>query len=330
MDACGQAGGKYPETPMESNFVVTPEDLKSDPTPEQLARYRSLIGSIGFAATTVRFDIAYAVSTLSRYLVRPNEKVIAAAERVIRYLIKTKDFKITWSTDEEKIDEDKVNRIWGAVDASFASDPITRRSHGGFIVFNNGGAISWKSGLQKMVTLSSCEGEYVALCAATMEIWYLRQVMSELGRPQRTGTLLWEDNKACFIIAEGESSGAGRSKHIDIKFKYVTENIQNGSVNLRYITTSWNYADMLTKPLGKIQFRRIVELCRNPEKKGIAESQDEHEKGLEELIADDTDAFVAYIGNEVNEGSKDKKCPELMNGVEMVNVMVLFHDSGCM
>ena len=100
--------------------------------------------------------------------------VIAAAERVIRYLIKTKDFKITWSTDEEKIDEDKVNRIWGAVDASFASDPITRRSHGGFIVFNNGGAISWKSGLQKMVTLSSCESEYVALCAATMEICYLR------------------------------------------------------------------------------------------------------------------------------------------------------------
>ena len=52
-----------------------------------------------------------------------------------------------------------------------------------------------------------------------------RQLMNELGRPQKTGTLLWEDNKACLIIAEGETSVAGRSKHIDIKFKYVTENI---------------------------------------------------------------------------------------------------------
>ena len=100
-----------------------------------------------------------------------------------------------------------------------------------------------------MVTFSPCESEYVALCAATMEICYLRQLMNELGRPQKTGTLLWQDNKACLILAEGETSGAGRSKHIDIKFKYVTENIQNGSVNLRYITTSWNYADMLTKPV---------------------------------------------------------------------------------
>ena len=48
--------GKYHDTPMESIFVVTPGDLKNDPTPEQLARYRSLIGSIGFAATIVRYS----------------------------------------------------------------------------------------------------------------------------------------------------------------------------------------------------------------------------------------------------------------------------------
>ena len=166
--------------------------------------------------------------------------MIAHAERVIRFLVKTKDFKITWSTNEEMIDNDKVNRIWGAVEDSLASDQITmlntRRSHGGFIVFNNGGAISGKSGLHKMVTLSSCESE--CMCAATMEICYLRQLMNELGRPQKTGTLLWQDNKACLILAEGETSGAGRSKYIDIKFKYVTENIQNGSANLRFILTS--------------------------------------------------------------------------------------------
>ena len=127
--------------------------VKEEPTEEMMTEYRSLIGSIGFAATTVRYDIAYAVSTLSRYLMKPNSKVIEAAKRVVRYLLKTKDFCITWSTEEGDIDPERINRIWGAVDASFASDPITRRSHSGFLIFNNGGCISWKSGLQKMVCL---------------------------------------------------------------------------------------------------------------------------------------------------------------------------------
>ena len=165
------------DTPMDSGFVITPEDLKEEPTPEMLTEFRSLIGSIGFAATTVRYDVAYAVSVLSRYLMRPNQKVIEAAKRVIRYLLKTRDFKITWSTEEGDIAANRIDRMWGAVDASFAADPITRRSHSGFIIFNNGGPISWKSGLQKMVTLSSCESEFVGLCGAVVEIRYLRQLM---------------------------------------------------------------------------------------------------------------------------------------------------------
>ena len=86
---------------------------------------------------------------------------------------------------------------------------------------------------------------------------------------------------------------------------------------------------MLTESLQKIQFKRIIELCRNPEKNGIAESQDEHDKGLEELIANDTETFVSFIGNEVRESSRDRKHPELMNGLEMVNVMVLIQSLGC-
>ena len=85
---------------------------------------------------------------------------------------------------------------------------------------------------------------------------------------------------------------------------------------------------MLTESLQKIQFKRIIELCRNPEKNGIAESQDEHDKGLEELIANDTEA-LSFIGNEVRESSRDRKHPELMNGLEMVNVMVLIQSLGC-
>ena len=273
--------GKYPDTPMDAAFVVTPEDLVEEPTEEMMTEYRSLIGSIGFAATTVRYDIAYAVSTLSRYLMKPNSKVIEAAKRVVRYLLKTKDFCITWSTEEGDIDPERVNRIWGAVDASFASDPITRRSHSGFLIFNNGGCISWKSGLQKMVTLSSCESEFVGLCGAVVEIRYLRQLMGELGCAQKSGTILWEDNKACIILAEGETSGGGRSKHIDVKLRHIAESVKEGIVSVRYIPTAWNYADIMTKPLGRIQFARIRDLCMAPEVHGTVDSGEAVPKEVE-------------------------------------------------
>jgi hypothetical protein len=65
-------------------------------------------------------------------------------------------------------------------------DAMTRKSQGGFIKFVNNGAFSWKSGLQSIVALSSCEAEYVALCS---EVKYLRSLMRELGHLQVESTL---------------------------------------------------------------------------------------------------------------------------------------------
>ena len=114
--------------------------------------YRSMIGSLAFASVTIRWDIAHSVSVLSRYLMKPNRKVIAEARRVIQYLMTMRDFKIRWTSEEDKLPADLRNKLWGAADASYASDVITRRSHGGYMLFLNGGCVSWKSGLQKMVT----------------------------------------------------------------------------------------------------------------------------------------------------------------------------------
>jgi hypothetical protein len=63
------------------------------------------------------------------------------------------------------------------------------------INFVNNRAVRWKSRLQSIVTLSSCEAEYVALCSEVCEVKYLRSLMRELGHRQVESTL-WEDNKA--------------------------------------------------------------------------------------------------------------------------------------
>ena len=76
---------------------------------------------------------------------------------------------------------------------------------------------------------------------------------------------MWEDNKTAIIIAEGETSSAGRSKHIDVRFKHVAQSIREGVARVRYVPTKWNYADLMTKPLAKLEFKRLRDLCLRPE-----------------------------------------------------------------
>ena len=120
----------------------------------------------------------------------------------------------------------------------------------------------------------------MSLCGAVVEVCYLCQLMGELGHPQTKGTVLWEDNKACIILAESETSSGRRSKHVDEKFRYIAENVKNGVVSVRYIPTAWNYADITTKSLGKIA--RILDLCVAPEANGLCDSREE--SGLEEEV----------------------------------------------
>jgi len=71
------------------------------------------------AATTVRFDVNYGHSVLSRFLAKPNDKVINAAKRIIRYLVKAKDLGITWKVTPEDRNAGFADMTFGAVDAKW-------------------------------------------------------------------------------------------------------------------------------------------------------------------------------------------------------------------
>jgi hypothetical protein len=78
-------------------------------------------------------------------------------------------------------------------------------------------------------------------------------------------TLLCEDNKAAIIVAEVEMSSAGRSKHIDVRFKHVAQSIREGVARVRYVSTKWKYADLMTKPLAMLELKRLRDLSLRPE-----------------------------------------------------------------
>ena len=93
-----------------------------------------------------------------------------------------------------------------------------------------GGPISWLSKKQATVTLSTSEAEYIALSLATQEAVWLRRLLSDLRAPNGP-VMLMEGNQEAIAIAENPIAHA-RTKHIDIRYHYVREAVQDGTVNL--------------------------------------------------------------------------------------------------
>ncbi len=113
--------------------------------------------------------------------------------------------------------------------------------------------------LQKLVTLSTTEAEYVALAATVQEVLYLRAMLRELGFQQISATKIGEDNQATIKIARNPEHH-GRCKHMDLRFFFVQERVQNGDVELVYTPTKDMPADLLTKAMVPHEFTRLRKL----------------------------------------------------------------------
>ena len=116
-----------------------------------------------------RPDLAFAYSELSKYVQFPGKLHMTTSEHMLRYLRGTYELGILFSRGVKN-----ANLLWGWVDADWAGDTDTRRSHTAFVLMFNGGPISWKSHRQDSVALSTSEAEYMA--ASDKEVVYIRPI----------------------------------------------------------------------------------------------------------------------------------------------------------
>lgn len=155
------------ETPIECKLNIEKSIVCEEKLP-----YQKLIGSLMYLAIMTRPDIAYTVSYLSQFNNSYSQIHWNYAKRVLKYLLRTKDYCLKYSKGRAE--------ITGFVDADWASDTIDRRSYTGFCFLKSGSAISWESKKQRTVALSSCEAEYMALSEAGREAIYLQNLEREL------------------------------------------------------------------------------------------------------------------------------------------------------
>eukprot|EP00794_Sanderia_malayensis_P011556 gene11556-biopygen9226 len=116
-----------------------------------------------------------------------------------------------------------------------------------------------QSNREPVVTLSSTEAEYVALCAATQEAIWLRRLVGSLDINQDQATQLYEDNQGAIALSKNPNSHS-RTKHIDIKYHYVRDIVDNKQIELIYCPTEKMIADIMTKPLPRQKLEEMRSL----------------------------------------------------------------------
>ena len=239
----GMEGCKTAPTPASACQQGTGEPLPTN------NYYRQMVGSLIYLMAT-RPDICSAVTNLSKHLENPTDLDLQAAKRVLRYLAGTYTMGVKYEKGVDALD------LLCFSDSDWAGCQKTRKSVSGFVVFLGNSPISWKSKTQPTVALSSCEAEYVALVVAVKEILWLIQFFKEVGSPLNLPIFIFGDNTASIALAK-DPVNHERTKHIDIKHHFLRQHIMEKTIQLRYVHTAKNIADLLTKATTPATFKNL-------------------------------------------------------------------------
>ena len=271
-------------TPMRSNTKYL-EELENDvgPSSEQDRKeletnmgfkYRGALGEALYAMITCRPDISVPIMKLSQYANNPAEIHYVALKNVFRYLRSTIDKGITfWRKTQSRhkdLDDSSTNHIpqishpflkyepsraLGGADIDWAGDTKHRKSVSGMTVIYGGVVIAYKSKCQRTIAQSSTEAEFAAACDAAKLILHIRSILDEIKVPQNAATMLFEDNQGALMMANA-GQPTRRTRHICIKQFALMDWVKEDLLELKYIETSKNCADALTKQLDRILYHR--------------------------------------------------------------------------
>jgi transposase InsO family protein len=241
---------KVVSSPLATHFKLsTKQSPSTDEEKEDMERipYASVVGSLMYAMVCTRPDIAHAVGVVSRFLSNPGREHWNAVKWIMRYLRGTSKLCLSFGSGKPM--------LVGYTDSDMAGDVDTRKSTSGYLITFSGGAVSWQSRLQKCIALSTTEAELIAATEACKELLWMKKFLQELGFKQQQ-YVLFCDNQSTIHLAKN-SSFHSRSKHIDVRYHWIRDTLNDKLLTLEKIHTDDNGSDMLTKALT----REKLETC---------------------------------------------------------------------
>lgn len=208
-----------------------------------ISAYQELIGELLYLANRTRPDIAFITSYLSQYNHCPQEKHYKLGKRVLRYLNGSKHKRLHYDR--------KFGMLKAYSDASWGNADNGKSFSGGAI-FIGSSLVSWKCKKQRTVGNSTCEVELFAVSEIVKDVMWLQNMLIELkcidyvDKP----TKIFCDNQATIQWLKNAKSST-KTRHVNLKFHFVRDEIENNTISVLYVNTNDMIADCFTKSVSR-------------------------------------------------------------------------------
>ncbi|XP_071653225.1 uncharacterized protein [Temnothorax longispinosus] len=235
---------KPAKTPME---IKLSENNAAEAITDKSRPYRELVGCIMYLMLTTRPDLSTAVNYFSRFQGNATEAHWKGLKRILRYIQGTMELGLLYCKGGKNPQVACSDADWGG-----SSD---RKSTTGYLCKVFGNTVCWTTKKQSTVALSSTEAEYVALATTATELLWLKNLLVDLGVSCEEPIKIYEDNQSTIhLLQQWEHK---RLKHIDIKYNFIRDLKENNVIDVIYLSTKEQIADILTKALPYEQFNKL-------------------------------------------------------------------------
>jgi hypothetical protein len=232
------------KTPMGTNGHL---DLDTGGKSVDQKVYRSMIGSLLYLCAS-RPDIMLSVCMCARFQANPKEVHLRAVKRIMRYLVYTPKFGL-WYPKGSTFD------LIGYSDADYVGCKIDRKSVSGTCQFLGRSLVSWASKKQNSVALSIDEAEYIATGLCCAQLLWMRQTLRYYGYKLSKVPLLCDNESVIRMVDNLVEHSC--TKHIDIRYHFLRDHQQKGDIEIAYVNTHNQLADIFTKPLDEKTFSKL-------------------------------------------------------------------------
>ena len=188
-----------------------------------------------------------------------------AAKHVLRYLRGTVGYGLRYTSNSDLT-------LVSYLDSDWAGSEDDRKSNFGCCFSLGSAMVSWFSRKQSTVALSTTEAEYIAACMAAREAICLRKLLAGLSGQSLEPTVIHCDNQSCVKMSINPVQH-DRTKHVEMKYHYIREMVQRRAMELRYIPTNEQIADVLTEPSGQGKFLYFLDKLEVVENVSLAERE---------------------------------------------------------
>jgi Reverse transcriptase (RNA-dependent DNA polymerase) len=234
-------------TPAAEDLFAEGKGAKLDPAKSKTLH--TWVAKALFACKRARPDIHVATTLLCTRVKSPNQDDWNKLIRMLEFLNGTRDDVLTLRVDD-------LTLLKYYADASFAVHPDFKSHTGAYGTFGNGAAMSM-SRKQKLNTRSSTEAELVGADDALNLILWTRLFLQAQGCKMKP-TILYQDNKSAILLEKnGKKSSSKRTRALNIRYFFITDQIEKGNLTVEYCPTGDMIADFMTKPLQGHLFEKF-------------------------------------------------------------------------